>query len=141
MTSFRTLALGAILTVALSATAQAQDPRPAGQPMGGPGGQRMSMADRALEGITLDDAQKARKDSIEKAWAPKLGEAREAMRAARESGGDMQAAGAKMRELQSKMVEEIKAVLTEEQKAAFDKNVEAMRARMQQMGGGRPPVN
>ena len=133
---FRTLTLAGILSAALAVTAHAQNP----QMQGAPGGARMSMADRALQGITLTDAQKASKDSIEKAWQPKLDSARAEMRAAREAGGDAQPIMAKMRETQQQLTAAIKGILTDDQKAAFDKNVEEMRARMPQGGGGRPPL-
>jgi Spy/CpxP family protein refolding chaperone len=44
-----------------------------------------------------------------------------------------------MRKVMGKQSEEIKAVLTEDQKKIFDKNEADLRARMQQ-GGGRPPA-
>ncbi len=107
------------LSVGLGTAAQAQ---------GGQGGGPGRMTQMLFQGITLTADQQTRVDSI-------LAKYREQMQAARQAAGDdRQAAMAKMGELRTKQNEELKAVLTEEQKPVFDKNVEAMRQRMQ-----RPP--
>ncbi len=100
------------LSVGLGTAAQAQ---------GGQGGGPGRMTQMLFQGITLTADQQTKVDSI-------LAKYREQMQAAR------QAAMAKMGELRTKQNEELKAVLTEEQKPVFDKNVENMRNNMR-----RPP--
>jgi len=51
---------------------------------------------------------------------------------------DQDARRAKGREMMTKQNDDVKAVLTDDQKKVFEKNVADMQARMQQ-GGGRPP--
>ena len=120
------LVLVAAMLVGGSAVATAQDPQPQGQRGGGRG---MGML---LQGITLNAEQQAKVDSIN----AKFGEQRRAIM--QDESLDQDARRAKGRELMGKQRDEIKALLTDEQKKVFDKNVEDMQARMQQ-GGGRPP--
>ncbi len=113
----------AVLALALmagtSTVAQAQG--------GGQGGGNRMMA-MLFQGITLSAAQQAKVDSITAKY-------REQMTAARQAAGDdRQAMMAKMGELRTKQNDEIKAVLTDEQKPIFDKNAENMRNQMR-----RPP--
>lgn len=121
------LVLVAAMLVGSSAVATAQDPQPQGQRQGG--GRQMTML---MEGITLSADQQARVDSI----SAKYGAQRRALM--QDESLDQDARRSKSRELMGKQREEIKALLTDEQKKVFDKNVEDMQARMQQ-GGGRPP--
>jgi len=58
------------------------------------------------------------------------------MQALRAEGGDRDAMRQKNRDLMMKQSDEIKAVLTDDQKKVFDKNMEDMRANMQNR---RPP--
>ena len=122
------LVLVAAMLVGTSAAATAQDPQPQGQRQGG-GRNQMAML---MQSITLTAEQQAKVDSIN----AKYGEQRRALM--QDESLDRDARRAKGRELMGKQREEIKAVLTDEQKKVFDKNVEDMQARMQQ-GGGRPP--
>jgi Spy/CpxP family protein refolding chaperone len=120
------LVLVAALLVGVSAAATAQDPQPQGQRQGG--GRGMGML---LQGITLTAEQQAKVDSIN---AKYMTVRRAIMQA---DSLDQDARRAKGRELMGRQRDEIKALLTDEQKKVFDKNVEEMQARMQ--GGGRPP--
>jgi Spy/CpxP family protein refolding chaperone len=107
------------LFLGVTTVAQAQ----AGEQQGGrPGrGQMMAML---FKDITLSPAQQAKRDSIETKY-------RDQMQALRSGGGDQQEMRTKGRELQEKQREELKAILTDDQKKVFDKNVEDMRQAMQ----------
>lgn len=106
----------------ITSVAHAQDPQQAGR------GNRPNMAAMLFKDITLSAAQQAKVDSIQTKY-------REQMQALRSGGGDQQEMRAKGRELQEKQRDELRAVLTDDQKKAFDKNLEDMRA---QMGNRRP---
>ena len=106
---------------------------PQTQAQGGPppGGQRGPgrMMEMLMQGITLDDAQKAKVDSIQAKYQKEMppftpGEppAPEAMQ--------------KRRELMAKQQDEIRAILTADQQKVYDKNLADMRERM-----GRRPGN
>lgn len=95
-------------------------------------GGRPNMAAMLMTGITLTAEQQPKVDSITK----KFDEARTALRA--DQSLDMDARRAKSRELQTKFADDVKALLTDEQKKVFEKNQADAQARMQQ-GGGRPP--
>ncbi|MBI5600065.1 MAG: hypothetical protein HY944_00715 [Gemmatimonadetes bacterium] len=128
MKVIRFLAAAAIVLTATTAMAQ-------GAPQGAPQGGGQAGAQRAMEammqGITLTDEQKAKVESI--------------VAASREEGmklrQEAQAAGGppgpelmeKMRAVTTKRNDAIKAVLTDEQKAQFEKNLANMPQR------GRPP--
>lgn len=98
------------------------------QEQGRPGG-RPNMAAMLLKDITLSPAQQARVDSIDAKY-------RDQMQTLRNSGDDRETMMQKRRDLMEKQRDEIKAVLTDDQKKTFDKNVEDMRANMQNR---RPP--
>ena len=106
-------------TVAAAQDAQQQGQRPAG-------GRGFAML---MTGITLTAEQQVKVDSIAKKYA----EARTAL----QSETDMEARRAKGRELTTKQADEVKALLTDDQKKVFEKNQADAAARMQ--GGGRPP--
>lgn len=110
----------AMMAVALffgvTTVAQAQ----AGEQQGG----RRNMAAMLFKDITLTPAQQAKADSIQTKY-------RDQMQALRSGGGDQQEMRTKGRELQEKQREELKAILTDDQKKVFDKNVEDMRQAMQ----------
>ncbi len=125
------LAVAATAMVVMSASvALAQNPPPGGgmgQGQRGPG-RRMQML---FNGITLTAQQQAKVDSIENAYAPQ-------MRALFTPGQQPDsAARARMTELRNNENRDLRAVLTPEQQAIFDKNV----ANMPTMGGPRrgPP--
>lgn len=115
--------LAAALLFGSAAMAIAQDPQPQGERRGG--GNRMAAL---LQGITLTAEQQVKVDSIAKKYA----DARQAMM--QDQSVDQDTRRAKMREAMTKQTDEIKAVLTDEQKKVFEKNVGEMQARMQ----GRP---
>lgn len=113
------LALGCVSTVA-----QAQG----GGGGGGGGRGGMSMEDRKakmFEGITLTADQKTKIDTIMAQTAKKQAE----LRASMGPDGDRQAMMTKNREMQGEQTKAIKAILTADQQAAFDKNMEAMMPR------------
>jgi Spy/CpxP family protein refolding chaperone len=89
------------------------------------GGPREEML---LRGITLSSDQQQRVDAIRARY-------RTQMETARQSGSVDRAA---MRDMMEKQTAEIRAVLTADQQATFDRNVADMRARMEQGGGRRP---
>jgi periplasmic protein CpxP/Spy len=101
---------------------------PQGQGQGQGRGNMMGML---MAGITLTADQQTKVDSITKKYTDE----RAAIRT--DQSLDQDARRAKSREIMTKQNDEIKAVLTDEQKKVFDKNQADMQARMQ--GGGRPP--
>ena len=78
------------------------------------------------------EISRARVDAI----AKKYSEARQTL--LQDQSMDQDARRAKMREAMGKQSEEIKTVLTDDQKKIFEKNQADMQARMQ-AGGQRPP--
>lgn len=121
------LALVATMLIGSSAAATAQEPEPQGRRQAGGRGIGMLM-----QGITLTAEQQARVDSVNARYSS---ERRAIMQ---DESLDQDARRAKSRALMGKQREEIKVLLTDDQKKVFDRNVEEMQARMQQ-GGGRPP--
>jgi len=83
---------------------------------------------RLFEGITLTDAQRTRVDSINASF-------RDRMMAARQGGGDR----SQMRQMMQERFSAIRAVLTPDQQATFDKNVETMRSERGRRGPGGGP--
>jgi len=129
MKGIRTIALGLALLAGATAVAQAQDPQAQG------GQRRVGMGVAPLlEGITLTAEQQTKVDSIQKAFQPKSQALREEMQA----GGDRAQLMQKMQTLNGELRTAVKALLTAEQQATFDKNVEAMEARRRQMMQNRP---
>ena len=111
---------------------------------GGPGRGGAMMQERMMtalfEGITLSADQQAKVDSVTEKYRPRLDSARAEMMAARQGGGQvaperMQA----MRALQTEQRAALRAVLTPDQQARFDRNVAAMPQGRGMGGGGRPP--
>ena len=133
MKVFRIAALGVALLAGSTAIAGAQNATPAPTQQGGPGGGRGGV-NRALTGIELTDAQKAKVAEISAKYQPEIQAIRESM----QNGGDRAETFQKMQALREKMTPEIRAVLTPAQQAIYDKNVAEQKARMQQMrqGGG-----
>ena len=113
----------AMMTVAMflgmATVARAQEPQ----------GNRGNRSAMLFKDITLTPAQQAKVDSIETKY-------RDQMTALRNGGGDPQEMRAKRGELMGKQRDELKALLTDDQKKVFDKNAEDMR---QQMQNRRPP--
>lgn len=128
MKKLQLVAVGMLL--AASATvASAQEPQGGQRPAGG----RPNMAAMVMQGITLTAEQQTKVDSIMKAN-------QDAMMALRQDQSlDQDARRAKSMEMRNKQMETLKALLTDEQKKVFEKNLADMQARMQQGGGQRPP--
>ncbi|HKO17106.1 MAG TPA: hypothetical protein VJU87_12765 [Gemmatimonadaceae bacterium] len=124
MKQIRTIMMVAVMFLGLATVARAQD---AGQQ-----GRGRNMSAMLFNGITLTTDQQAKVDSI----TAKYGEQMRAARAEVQNGGDREAAMTKIRDLRQKEMDEFKAVLTDDQKKVFDKNVEDMRSRMQNRGPG-----
>jgi Spy/CpxP family protein refolding chaperone len=134
MMSFKKLVAVAALLVTASVAAEAQG----GGMGGGRGGNMAEMQQRQREmmfaGITLDEAQTRKIDSIQAATREKQ---QGMMQAAMGGGGDRQAMMAQVQELRAAEQKAIRELLTKEQQETFDKNV----ANMPAMGGrGRPPA-
>ena len=117
----------ALMLAAVSPNLMAQDQPPGGQRRGG-GGNQMTML---MQGITLTAEQQVKVDSIAKKYAD------ERTKLMQDESMDRQARMMKTRELTTKQIDEIKPILTDEQKKVLEKNQADMAARMQ--GGGRPP--
>ena len=132
MKAIRIAALGVALLAGSAAIAGAQAPAPAQQ--GGPGGGGRGGFNRAMNGIELTEAQKAKVGEIQAKYQPELQAIRESM----QGGGDRAEAFTKMQAIRDKMNPEIRAVLTADQQVIFDKNLAEQKARMEQMrqGGG-----
>ncbi len=120
--------LAAALVAATASTALAQNPPPGGPPQGaGPGGFAQRRMQMLLNGITLSAAQQARFDSIQGAF-------RGQMPAFTPGQAPDPAAMQQRRELMARQDSSLRAVLTPEQQAVWDRNVEQARS-MQR----RPP--
>ena len=102
----------AAMFVAVTSVAKAQDAQQMGRRGGGRG---MNIVSLLKDSLHVSDAVAAKADSIQKSYAEQRQSLMEAAR-----GGDADAR-TKMRELQMKQTDEIKALLTDEQKAQFDK--------------------
>ncbi|NUO61997.1 MAG: hypothetical protein HOQ11_01675 [Gemmatimonadaceae bacterium] len=107
-----------------------------GRGMGGGGDRMQQMQQMLFNGITLTSAQQAQIDSIQ---ARHRGDMQGLD--PRNNPGDRD----KMRQLMQSRMDEIRAVLTPDQQAVFDRNVADMRARRggRGMGGGQagtPPA-
>lgn len=133
MKAIRIAALGVALLAGSTAIAGAQVATQPPTQQGGQGGGRGGF-NRAMNGIELTDAQKTKVAEIQAKYQPDLQAIRESM----QGGGDRAAAFTKMQAIRDKMNPEIRAVLTAEQQAIFDKNLAEQKARMEQMrqGGG-----
>lgn len=131
MRAIRMLTAAALVLVASTASAQGGQGGMGQGGMGQGGGQGMQQRQNEMlfKGITLSDAQKAQVDSIQT-------KAREAQMALMQSGGMQDpTTREKMMEMRKQTNASIRAVLTAEQQAIFDKNL----AEMPQGGGRRPP--
>lgn len=136
----RTIALGLALLAGAAGAAAAQESQGQTQQQGARRTMAMS-ASPLFEGMQLSAEQKAKVDSIQAAHMPKMQALREEIRAARESGGDVQAPMQKARAANDEMLAAVKALLTADQQATFDKNRAAGEARRRQMmqNRGGPP--
>ena len=116
MKKVRLAMMVAAMFLGITSVARAQDQ--------GGRGNRPNMSAMLFKDITLSPAQQAKADSIQAKY-------REQMQTLRSSGGDPQEMRAKGRELNEKQRDELKSILTDDQKKTFDKNVEDMRQQMQ----------
>ena len=129
MIRIRTAALGAALMIGLAATAEAQSGQ--GQrgdrPRAEQGGRRgnAGMQKALMRGIELTDAQKAQLKEIH----AKHVEERQALQKARGEGRPDSTEMAAMRSLAERHHATVRAILTPEQQATFDKNVAQLRER------------
>ena len=123
MKKVRLAMMAAAMFLGVSTVARAQDPQQQSR------GNRPNMAAMLFKDITLTPVQQAKVDSI-------TGKYREQMQALRAAGVDQQEMRTKNRELQEKQRDELKAILTDDQKKTFDKNFEDMR---QARENRRPP--
>jgi Spy/CpxP family protein refolding chaperone len=131
MKVIRFLAAAALVLTATTAMAQGGPPM-GGAPQGGGQGGRGNQMARLMEGITLTADQQTKVDSINTAARAEQMKLREEMQAAGgQPGPELME---KMRAISTKRNDAIKAVLTADQKAIFEKNL----ANMPQPGQ-RPP--
>jgi periplasmic protein CpxP/Spy len=117
---------GAFAAVVLAPQLSAQAPAGGGGRKGGGGGQMMTAL---FQGITLTDVQQKSVDSVKAVYQPQMEQLR-----GQGPGGRSQ-----MRDLRQRQIADFRSILTSDQQSAFDKNVDAMRARMTEKGGGGGP--
>ena len=98
---------------------------------GGGRGRGPNVAQILKDSLKVSDAVAAKADSIVKAYQAKNAELRAS------ANGDMASVQPKMAALRTQQTADIKALLTDEQKAAFDKIMAAM---PQGRRGGPPPT-
>lgn len=122
----RTAIMATAMFMVVTTVAQAQ-----GGGGGGGRGNRPNAAQILKDSLKVSDAVFAKADSIVKVYAAKQTELRNS------ANGDMASVAPKMQELRTQQLADIKALLTDEQKAAFDKIMAAM---PQGRRGGPPPT-
>jgi Spy/CpxP family protein refolding chaperone len=125
MKAIRIATLAAALCVGMTSVAAAQGVPPQGQGEMRRGG---GMGGMLLKDITLTDAQKDQIKTIREKYMPQQLELRKAAQATGAPPDD--ATRAKMMDLQNKQAAEIRAILTADQQATFDKNLAEMKSRM-----------
>jgi Spy/CpxP family protein refolding chaperone len=127
MKAFRIAALGLALVAGTAAVASAQAaPQQQGRGAGRPNQQ--------MKDITLTPEQQTKIAEINKKYEPEMTALRESM----QNGGDRAEGMKKMNDFRAKISPEIRAVLTAEQQAIYDKNTAEMKARMDAMA--KPPA-
>jgi len=135
MKVIRIATLAAALCVGITSVAAAQGTEP---PQQGQGQGEMrrggGMGGLLLKDITLTDAQKAQVKTIREKYAPLQLELRKSVQAT--GSPPDEATRTKMMDLQSKQAAEIRAVLTADQQATFDKNLAEMKSRMESRRNG-----
>jgi Spy/CpxP family protein refolding chaperone len=135
MKVIRIATLAAALCVGITSVAAAQGTEP---PQQGQGQGEMrrggGMGGLLLKDITLTDAQKAQVKVIREKYAPLQLELRKSVQATGSPADE--ATRTKMMDLQSKQAAEIRAVLTADQQATFDKNLAEMKSRMESRRNG-----
>jgi len=110
--------MAAAMFAVTTSVAKAQDAQQQGGRRGGGRGGPNVVA-ILKDSLHVSDAVAAKADSITKAYAAKQAELRAS------ANGDMQSVMPKMQELRKEQNDAIKALLTDDQKAAFDKLVPA----------------
>jgi Spy/CpxP family protein refolding chaperone len=130
MKAIRIATLAAALCVGMTSIAAAQGTEPPQQGQGRGGG----MGGMLLKDITLTDAQKEQVKVIREKYMPQQMELRKAVQAT--GGPPDEATRAKMMDLQNKQTAEIRAILTADQQATFDKNLAEMKAQMDKRRNG-----
>jgi Spy/CpxP family protein refolding chaperone len=130
MKAIRIATLAAALCVGMTSVAAAQGTEPQGQGQGRGGG----MGGLLLKDINLTDAQKAQVKTIRDKYVPQLQELRKSAQAT--GGPPDEATRTKMTDIQNKQTTEIRAILTADQHATFDKNLAEMKARMANRSNG-----
>ena len=131
MKAIRIATLVAALCVGMTTVAAAQSTEPQqGQGQGRRGG---GMGGWLLKDINLTDAQKDQVKTIREKYLPQQLELRKSAQA---TGSVDEATRAKMADLQQKQAADIRAVLTADQQATFDKNLASMKARMAERRNG-----
>ena len=128
MKAIRIAALAAALCVGMTSVAAAQGTEPPQQGRGG------GMGGMLLKDINLTDAQKAQVKTIREKYVPQLQELRKASQAT--GGPPDEATRTKTMDIQTKQTTEIRAILTADQQATFDKNLAEMKARMANRANG-----
>lgn len=131
MKVIRIASLAVALCVGATAVAAAQEQTP---PQGQEGGRQARMGGMLLKDITLSDAQKAQIKTIRDKYVPQQMELRKAAQAV--GGPPDEATRTKMMDIQAKQIAEIRAILTADQQATFDKNLAEMKARMSNRANG-----
>jgi Spy/CpxP family protein refolding chaperone len=134
MKVIRIATLAAALCVGITSAAAAQGTEPPQQGQGQGEMRRGGMGGLLLKDITLTDAQKAQIKTIREKYAPQQLELRKSVQAT--GGPPDEATRAKMMDLQSKQAAEIRAILTADQQATFDKNLTEMKSRMESRRNG-----
>jgi Spy/CpxP family protein refolding chaperone len=134
MKVIRIATLAAALCAGITSVAVAQGTEP---PQQGQGQGEMrrggGMGGQLLKDITLTDAQKAQVKAIREKYAPQQIELRKSAQAV---GGADEATRAKIADLRQKQAAEIRAILTADQQAQFDKNLAEMKSQMESRRNG-----
>ena len=132
MKVIRIATLAAALCVGITSAAAAQGTEP---PQQGQGEMRRGggMGGQLLKDINLTDAQKAQVKAIREKYAPQQLELRKSAQAV---GGADEATRAKIADLRQKQAAEIRAILTADQQAQFDKNLAEMKSQMESRRNG-----
>lgn len=120
MKAIRIAALAIALCAGITSVGAAQ-----GQPEPGKQGRGGSMGGNLLKDITLTDAQKEQVKVIREKYVPQLVQLRKAEQAV---GRPDEATRTQMADLKSKQAAEIRAILTADQQAIFDRNLAEMKS-------------
>lgn len=115
----RMAVMAAVMFTAVTTIAKAQDAQQQGGRRGGGRGRGANAVAILRDSLHVSDAILQKADSIQKAYQAKNQELMQ-------SGGDMQSMRPKMMELRTQQNNDIKALLTDDQKAQFDKIMSAM---------------